>query len=144
MFGFWRYFNIAPFTETISDEGAYPFIVEDGVNYSFEETLNCQFVIAGSVELLDKNTIDPENIVIMVQPLATYDDRPTSTISIGSDTRFGEGGWSQLLVGNYWNVVWVHDLSLDIKLSEEILVDDLDCASERILATVNFRQIRLQ
>jgi hypothetical protein len=139
---FSSYFSGSIPTDSNLGEEDYPFVlVEGGVDYSFIETLNCQFVIAGNVEFLDESAIDHENQVIMVQPLGTYDDRPTARVIIGNDTGFGENGWSQLLVGNYWYHVWVQDLTLDVPLSERILVDNLDCASERTLALVNFRQV---
>jgi hypothetical protein len=135
--GFYSYFSASIPPSTPLDEASHPFVLADeGVNYSFSETFNCQFEIGGNVEFLDKNIIDRENIVIKLQPLATYDDRPAATAYIGSDTAYG-----LIVVGNYWYLVWVHDLTLDTPLSEGILVDNLDCASGRTRAQVNFRQI---
>jgi hypothetical protein len=140
---FSSYFSVAiPPTNTNLSEEDYPFVLaKEGVDYSFIETFNCNFVIAGNVEVLDENTIDYENQVIMVQPLGTYDNRPAVIVRIGGDTHFGENGWSQLLIGNYWYLVWIQDLTLDVPLSAEVLVDNLDCSSERTLALVNFRQV---
>lgn len=129
--------NTTPNISQLGEEN-FPFVLaEEDVDYSFTETFNCQFEIVGNVEFLDGDTIDRENIVVKLQPLATYDDRAAATAYIGSDTSYG-----LILVGNYWYLVWVHDLTLDTPLSEEILVDKLDCAHERIRATVNFRQTR--
>ena len=130
----------APDTPVSQDN--YPFVLVENVQYSFRNTLNCQYVIAGNIDFLDNSHADYDNIVIMIQQLGTYDDRPPATVGLGWDTRFGENGWSQLLVGNYWSLVWVHDLSTDTPLSEKILVDGLDCRNDQILATVNFRQIQ--
>ena len=77
----------------------------------------------------------------MIQPLGTYDDRPPATVLVGGDKHYGEYGWSQLLVGNYWYLVWVQDVSSNAPLSAKILVDNLDCAGKRTLAVVNFRQM---
>lgn len=129
------YFSVSTPTEPTVHE--YPFVLADGgVNYSFRETFNCQYLIAGNIEFLDENSIDSEHIVIKMQPLGTYDNRPPANAYIGSDNSYG-----LIIVGNYWYYVWVHDLTLDVPLSEEILVDDLDCRNDRILATVNFRQV---
>ena len=139
---FLSYFSTSIPIDPQLGEEEYPFALAEGiVDYSFRETLNCQFTIAGNIEFLDENVIDQVDQVILVQPLGTYDDRPPAIVRIGSDTRFGENGWSQLLVGNYWYYVWVHDLAVEVPLSEKILVDGLDCASERTLALVNFRQV---
>lgn len=120
----------------------YPFVLaERGVSYTFIETLNCQFVIAGNIEYLDEEMINNENLLILVQPLGTYDARPAAIVDIGTDTRFGESGWSQLLVGNYWYTVSIHDLASGAALSEEVLVDSLNCENEHTLALVNFRQV---
>ena len=114
----------------------YPFILVDGVvNYSFSETFNCNFIIGGRVDFLVEN-IDHENIVVKLQPLGTYDDRPAADAYIGSD-----GSYGLLLVGNYNYLVWVHDRSSDTPLSAQIIVDSLDCANERTRADLNFQQI---
>lgn len=133
---------VAPI-DAVPDTTDYPFEMADGgVSYSFRETLNCQVIIAGNVEFLNENATDHKRIVIMLQPLGTYDERTPAIVNIGSDTSFGDRGWSQLLVGNYWYLVWLQDLASNIPLSPEILVDNLDCANERTLAQVNFRQIQ--
>ena len=135
--GLFSYFSASISPDVTLDEENYPFVLaEEGVNYSFTETFNCQFEIGGNVEFLDENAINHENIVIKLQSLATYDDRPAATAYIGRDTSYG-----LIVVGNYWYLVWVHDLTLDTPLSEEVLVDNLDCASGRIRAQINFRQI---
>jgi hypothetical protein len=141
--GLLSYFSASTPTDTTpSGQTDYPFVLaNEVVEYSFHETLNCQYVIAGNIEFLDENTVVPESIVIMIQPLGTYDDRPTAEVGLGWDTRFGENGWSQLLVGNYWYLVWVHDSAQDVPLSAEIMVDNLNCTEERIFALVNFRQV---
>jgi hypothetical protein len=143
MTGFLSYFSAStPTDTTISEQTSYPFVLtEEGVEYSFWETLNCQYVIAGNIEFLDENTVVPESIVIMIQPLGTYDDRPATIRGHGWDTQFGENGWSVLLVGNYRNLVWLHDSAQDVPLSAEIMVDNLNCNEERILALVNFQQV---
>lgn len=119
------------------DEIEYPFVLADGVvSYSFKETFNCQYGIVGKVEFLPEYAENHDNIIVMIQPL-TYDDRPAGRAYIGSDNSYG-----LIAVGKYWYYVWVHDLTLGMPLSEEILVDKLDCASERILAQLNFRQVQ--
>ena len=128
--------------DTTSGEQDYPFaLAEQGVNYSFKHTLNCQFVISGNIEYSDESAATHDNTVIMIQPLGTYDDRPPATVLVGGDKHYGEYGWSQLLVGNYWYLVWVQDVSSNAPLSAKILVDNLDCAGKRTLAVVNFRQM---
>lgn len=81
--------NVSPSISQSTEEN-YPFVLAEGsVDYSFRETLNCQFVIAGNIKFWGDNEMDSKNQVIMVQPLATYDDRPPATVLIGTDTRFG-------------------------------------------------------
>jgi hypothetical protein len=139
--GFLSFFSTNSISVPLRETG-YLFVLDDeGVNYSFRETLNCEYVIAGNVVFLNNNGVIPDNIVIMVQPLNTYDDRPPAVVSLGDYVEYGENGWSQLLFGNYSYYVWVHDLTLDVPLSEKILVDEVDCANNRTLALVNFRQV---
>lgn len=124
----------------ISSENNYPFVVEGTVSYSFYDSLNCQYVIAGNVEFLGNHTPNPDQIAIMIQPLGTYDDRPPAKVGIGYSKKFGKNSWSQLLVGKYWYLVWVHDLISDVPLSESVLVDDLNCHKNHILALITFRE----
>jgi hypothetical protein len=137
------YFSASSPTETLLDETEYPFaLADEGVTYSFRENLNCQVVIAGSVEFLPNDLASHENIAIMIQQIGTYDDRSAAMREIRNDESFGENGWSILLVGRYSIQVWVQDLTSDVSLSAKVLVDGLDCQNARTLAVVNFRQIR--
>jgi hypothetical protein len=49
--GFLSYFSASISTDTTLGQDDYPFVLAEGVvDYSFRETLNCQFVIAGNIE----------------------------------------------------------------------------------------------
>lgn len=128
----------------ILDTSQYAFTPnESEVQYSYIDTLNCQYVIAGDIEFLNDSSIDNDNVKVMILPLGTYDSRPPAIAIVGGDSRFGETGWSQLLVGNYWYYVWLQDISSDTQLSPEVLVDGLDCSDNQTLALIHFRQIGL-
>jgi hypothetical protein len=121
---------------TLPGLGGDYFVVQDNsVLYGYTETINCQYVIAGYVTLLDNDVDQAEDIVVKIRTASG--DTSTIYLFAVAENSFN---WDAL----FGHVARAYYISLErdsngLILSPQVRVETQDC--DHTLFIVNFEQI---